>query len=1157
MDLEALRWTGLRPSLRRRDAGQVSHGLNLVLRLKRPAEMPLLLAKIGQAQRKINAGLGELNFVHFARFLPTPDQTALQVITEFDGPLAPYVLDFAIEIGDVFDMLLSHTQGTERIVPIAEHAAEFLAFVEKNNTVNLLPGLPGLPGLRVPDWPLYAAYPEQTVLDITGPRSDLPVPKADRWATEVDRDDVQGNLLRGFGADRVRHFLLSVSLAREARAWLAGTATPGSAVPAGVPKVTSGAPWPAEAKPVLMLNIGLTFSGLQALGLRDGWTRDFPQAFQQGALQRAEGNFDVGSNAPEHWWLGGPAQAASSHVMVSMYARRGTDAAALEAAAQALLKSLPGGGLRLMESVDGFSRDGKSWLGYIDGLAHPRIATACPEADEPRDVQPASTAGEFVLGAGYRNIYGGSSLGGLPAALASNGSFCAVRVLAQNVEVFDKALKDEATRLNATPGLNATLGLHATPDWNVTPDWLAAKLMGRWYEGAPVSLHAEGRPQGPPEHLEAENKRNDFDFAPSYEYPGTLDDHAGERCPVGAHIRRSNPRTARVAGARYTRRLLRRGMSYERKDADGQRQEVGLFGLFFCADLERQFEFIQRAWLNGDRFAAGLRGTRDPFAGTPGDQHGFEIPMPAGAALHLELPQFVHTKGSLYLFMPGLKALRQMERFATEPPPAPTRPTVVAAAVQAGAAGLEDSWRSVLTGLQAGLTAGLTALHYQRSEKHGQNTLLDDLMKIALASVGNPPGSEPATAPATPAAPSRVMPLQNMRFDPRRRDFQIDPYPVYAAFRAKEPVHYSPLYDGWFVFSYAGVVQVCTEDANFSAAQPGSKAPRGLFTLDNPEHAPVRAAVAQAWNSAMVMAEASVQTSLNRALAALENRPCFDLVDDFARAVPRDVYFDILGGADIGADERLTLDRLARTVMKHHDHTLDALQRWNGTVAGLELATRLAGMLAKAAVPVVGPYRHSFLGQLAKQVDWLGLGARPISLVTAVATLVNLTVAGYMSVEFLLATGIRRLLLNRRTGWEAVKAGPETLPNFLREMRRTEHALSVIDRHARADVNVGGVLIPKGSRVFGVLASANRDEAVFGLDADDFKPDRCSHPPHLGLGRGAHVCMGVGLEEMITEPTLNRLMTTMPGLRLRSDAQPPWFENFYFRAFDHLPVMKN
>lgn len=101
----------LRPSLRRREAGQVSHGLNLVLRLKRPAEMPLLLARIGQAQCKINAGL---------------------------------------------------------------------------------PALPGLPGVKVPDWPLYAAYPEQTVLDITGPRSDLPVPKADRWATEVDRDDVQG-----------------------------------------------------------------------------------------------------------------------------------------------------------------------------------------------------------------------------------------------------------------------------------------------------------------------------------------------------------------------------------------------------------------------------------------------------------------------------------------------------------------------------------------------------------------------------------------------------------------------------------------------------------------------------------------------------------------------------------------------------------------------------------------------------------------------------------------------------------------------------------------------------------------------------------------------------------------------------------------------------
>jgi len=237
-------------------------------------------------------------------------------------------------------------------------------------------------------------------------------------------------------------------------------------------------------------------------------------------------------------------------------------------------------------------------------------------------------------------------------------------------------------------------------------------------------------------------------------------------------------------------------------------------------------------------------------------------------------------------------------------------------------------------------------------------------------------------------------------------------------------------------------------------------------------------------------------------------------------------------------------------VMKHHDHTLDELQRWDGTLAALELAIRLGSMLATAAIPL-SPYRGSFLAHLAGKVDWLGGPFHPAA---ALLTLVNLTVAGYMSVEFLLATGIRRLLLNPPIGWDRVKNDPSALPLFLAEMRRTEHALSVVDRFAKQDIDISGVRVPKGARVFGILASANRDELIYGADADEFNPDRPPHKPHLGLGHGTHECLGRDLEKYITEPTIGRLVADMPDLRLQSAAQPPWFENFYFRSFDHLAV---
>lgn len=1111
MDLATLQLEGLTPGLDRKNEEQISHGLNLVLRLKRASNMPVLLAKIRQAQRKISAGLGELNFVHYARFLPTHDNTALQVITEFDGPLAPYVLDFAIEIGEVFDLLLRYTQGTERLVPIAQHPGEFLAFVEKHNTVTVVPGL------HFPDWPLYAAYPEQTVLDIAGPRTDLPVPKADRWATEVAREDVQGNILMGYRAERVKHFVLRVLDASKARTWLAGKASPPDQRAADVPHVMSFKPWIPGAKPSLMLNIGLTYAGMQALGIREMWRTAFPEAFKQGPLKRANDNFDVGSNAPDHWWLGGPGQERDIHVVVSMYQAPGAGTE-FERAFQALSDSLPGAGLQLLAEHEAVSNGGRSWFGYVDGISNPRIATACPVRDVHQDLQPAATAGEFVLGAGYRNVYGGDSLGALPAALATNGSFCAVRVLAQDTEAFFSTVEAEAARLSKETGLK------------LTPDWLAAKLMGRRYDGAPLSLYPDN--QQPTNRCDSE--RNDFDYAPSYEYPNTLMDHAGERCPVGAHIRRSNPRTARVAGARYARRLMRRGMHYEIKDTDGRRAEVGLFGLFICADLERQFEFIQRQWINGDRFAAGLRGTRDPLVGTPREPYdAFEIPMPKGPPLIARLPQFVQTRGSLYLFMPGLSALAQLERFATADPEIPARAARLAPALTA------KNQTATIAAVMGRLPKMLTTLDSQLAES--------DLWRIALATVGTPQGAAAlGRARKSPTSP------RNLRFDPRRRDFLIDPYPVYAAFRSCERVHYSPLFDGWFVFGYDDVVRLCTEDRSFSASPLNGSGPRGLFTLDEPEHAKVRQRVADAWRGAAGDTPRLVQRSIDRTLAAIRARPCpcFDLVDDFARPVPRDVYFDILGGDGIDGKERLVLDALARVVRKHHDQTLDYLERWDGTLAGLELAARLAWMLAKAARPR-SRYAGTFLAHFAKEVDWHGGALSPA---VAVLTLVNLTVAGYMSVEFLLATGIRRLLLDRVAGWNTVRNNPSTLPLFLEEMRRTDHALSVVDRFAKQDVVVNGVRIPSGARVFGVLASANRDELVFGADADKFDPYRTFPKPHLGLGWGTHACMGRALEHSMTEPAISQLAAAVPDLILQSAAQPPWFENFYFRSFDHLPV---
>ncbi|MGH8300157.1 MAG: hypothetical protein ACRET5_01670, partial [Steroidobacteraceae bacterium] len=74
--------------------GQVQNALNLFLPLKSPAQWPALRQVLADAQPQVQAALQSLQYVHFARFLPTPDFSALQTITTYDGGLNAYTMDF-------------------------------------------------------------------------------------------------------------------------------------------------------------------------------------------------------------------------------------------------------------------------------------------------------------------------------------------------------------------------------------------------------------------------------------------------------------------------------------------------------------------------------------------------------------------------------------------------------------------------------------------------------------------------------------------------------------------------------------------------------------------------------------------------------------------------------------------------------------------------------------------------------------------------------------------------------------------------------------------------------------------------------------------------------------------------------------------------------
>jgi hypothetical protein len=150
-------------------------------------------------------------------------------------------------------------------------------------------------------------------------------------------------------------------------------------------------------------------------------------------------------------------------------------------------------------------------------------------------------------------------------------------------------------------------------------------------------------------------------------------------CPLGAHTRRANPRDATGFGTLLSerRRLMRRGIPYgpwTPADAPGDDDgEHGLLFLAMAASLERQFEFVQREWLNyGNDFHQGNDG--DPIIGGDGTRGKFLIagdprPAPGNVPPYIcrDLPLFVRLLGGDYFFVPSLSAIDQVAQGRVEP----------------------------------------------------------------------------------------------------------------------------------------------------------------------------------------------------------------------------------------------------------------------------------------------------------------------------------------------------------------------------------------------------------------------------------------------------------------------------------------------------------
>jgi Dyp-type peroxidase family len=470
---------------------------------------------------------------------------------------------------------------------------------------------------------------------------------------ELQWNDIQGLIMSSYShLPCAAYVLLSVTEAAPAKAWLGRR----------ISEITTSTD--KDRHRLININLAFTFSGLKNLGLNQKVLPTFSFPFHDGMAtehrRRILGDRD--ENDPERWDWGGTEKTAVD-ILLMIFAK---DEATLDSEVRRQQQdAAEGNGLELRRFLSAGRQPGThEHFGFNDGIGQPTIqGTRNSERQKKRTnhVTPLP-AGEFLLG--HANAYGvtadspvvepafdprsllpdvpsdASGLNSRPGMrdLGRNGTYLVFRQLEQHVGNFWQFLDQATRRSDGTSDPSAR-------------EKLGAKFVGRWRSGAPLVL-------APAQDNPKLSQENNFSY---YKH-----DPAGFACPIGAHIRRANPRdsmgpdaeTALQSANRH--RILRRGRSYGESlkdllDDDGKQR--GLHFICLNSDIERQFEFVQQTWVNNPVFG-GLYNEVDPLIGNlaKGDEIFTVQAQVLRTRVH-NLSRFVTVKGGAYFFLPSIRAL--------------------------------------------------------------------------------------------------------------------------------------------------------------------------------------------------------------------------------------------------------------------------------------------------------------------------------------------------------------------------------------------------------------------------------------------------------------------------------------------------------------------
>jgi cytochrome P450 len=400
-----------------------------------------------------------------------------------------------------------------------------------------------------------------------------------------------------------------------------------------------------------------------------------------------------------------------------------------------------------------------------------------------------------------------------------------------------------------------------------------------------------------------------------------------------------------------------------------------------------------------------------------------------------------------------------------------------------------------------------------------------------------------------------------LAFDLKRleRRFLDDPFPLYRALREHDPIHRMP--DGsYFLSRYDDCVAVYRDTQTWSSDKKIDFRPNfgesalyehhttSLVFNDPPYHTRVRRLLAPAFTPRALKAlQPRVEALIDRLLDGIAARREFDLIEDFATAIPVQLIGDMLG---VPEDERGPLRRWSLAILGALEPVLSRDQFDRGVTAVDEFKAHLTDLVERR----LGEGSSDAAEILSTLIDASDFktqdsGAERLSRVELLHNCIFLLNAGHETTTNLIGNGID-LLIRHQDALAELRREPMLIESAVEEFLRMESSNQLGNRRAARDTTLSGVAMPAGTYVHIGIGAANRDPAQFP-DPERLDPRR--HPNrHLAFGTGIHACAGLSLARMEAVVAVGKLVARFP--HFERAGEPVRGGRARFRGFLRYPM---